>query len=401
MTMTTSERIRAVVNHEPVDRLPLFLEGICHGGIIHNNQRIPDQLERAMHYLDMGVDTGIVLEIPCFSFRDTEIKQWLEESDDEEYPLIYTRYRTPKGDLQQVVRKTEDYPGGDKLVTEQDASTTRSPDCLGIICDYNMPATRSKQYLIEKESDLEKLSCLLHPEQSEKLSEFHQQATRIRTFCDTHQIPFSVYVWGVGDPLMWMSGVERVLMMALEEKELLHRYIEIVSTWNRQLIEIAIQAGADHIIRRGWYESTDFWSPSLYEDFLLEPLSKDVELAHQAGLSFDYVMASGSMPLLQQIKKAGVDIYSNIDPMSPDTDLCQIKNTIGDSVALCGGVNNYHILEKGTEKQVETAVLGAIEIFTPPTGCILASSDVLFLGEPDIIDRNIQVMIQTWRDACN
>ena len=88
----------------------------------------------------------------------------------------------------------------------------------------------------------------------------------------------------------------------------------------------------------GWYESTDFWSPTLYRRYLHAPLKGDIELAHQAGALFTYVMNSGAMPLLDQFNELGFDIYSNIDPATPFTDFDAIKKKVGARMTLCGGV---------------------------------------------------------------
>ena len=95
----------------------------------------------------------------------------------------------------------------------------------------------------------------------------------------------------------------------------------------------------------------------------------------------------------------GIDMLSNLDPLAPGTDLRAYREQIGADVALCGGVNNYVVLEAGTEAETRQATLEAIEAFTPPTGCVLAPSDCLFLGDPALVERNVRVMIDTWKEA--
>jgi uroporphyrinogen decarboxylase len=108
-------------------------------------------------------------------------------------------------------------------------------------------------------------------------------------------------------------------------------------------------------------------------------------------------MYSGLMPLLPQIRQAGVDIFASIDPMALGVDGRAIREAFGRDVAVCGGINNYHVMERGTPDQVRAAVNEALALFSPPEGCILAPSDVLLLGNPETITRNVQVMIDAWR----
>lgn len=122
-------------------------------------------------------------------------------------------------------------------------------------------------------------------------------------------------------------------------------------------------------------------------------------LAHEAGVTVNYVMASGTAPLLAMIADSGVDMLSNIDPLAPDTDPRAMRAAIGDRVALCGGINNWAVLEAGSEAEVRQAVREAIEVFTPREGCLLAPSDVVYLGDDATMARNLQVMIDTWKEA--
>ena len=380
--MTSRERILAAIHHQPVDHIPLCFEGLCHGQVRFVNQLLPDQFQRARFYLDLGVDTAIAVGPPTYARGSFTTKEWREESRDEGCPLLVKEYTTPRGSLRQVVRKTEDYPGS-----------------ISLFSDYNVPAGRSKEYLVGKEEDLEKLPCILSAPHGKDLDEFFASVKKARKFCDENQILLSANSPGVGDPIILLSGVEAVLTAALENPRFLKRYIEIVSDWSLKRTGIMIEAGVDLIVRRGWYESTDFWSPALYREFLFGPLSKEVRLAHQAGVKFSYVMNSGAMPLLDSFKEIGFDVYSNIDPLTPRTDLARIKAQIGDRIALCGGVNNNLVVERGTEEEVAAAVAEAIEKLAPNSGFILAPGDSLdYLGTAEeTTKRNFHKMIDVWR----
>jgi uroporphyrinogen-III decarboxylase len=172
-----------------------------------------------------------------------------------------------------------------------------------------------------------------------------------------------------------------------------------VSDWSLKKTAILVAAGVDLIVRRGWYESTDFWSPRLYREFLFEPLRKEVALAHQAGVKFCYVMNSGAMPLLDFFEEIGFDMLSNIDPLARNTDLARIKSRIGDRIALCGGVNNNLVIERGTEDEVAAAVADAIDKLAPNSGFILAPGDSLdYLGAAEeTTKRNFYKMVAVWK----
>lgn len=61
------------------------------------------------------------------------------------------------------------------------------------------------------------------------------------------------------------------------------------------------------------------------------------------------------------------------------------------------GVNNYHIIEAGTEAEVEVAVRNAVETLSPDGGFILAPSDSI-LDTSETAKRNFYKMISTWKE---
>ena len=252
-------------------------------------------------------------------------------------------------------------------------------------------------YLVESEENLEALEYLLRMPDDEELRGYREEARVSKAFCDAHGIFLSGYLHGVGDPLIWFSGVERSVTAPLDDPGFMERYVAIVEKWNRARLALLLEAGADIIVRRGWYESTDFWSPTLYRRYLHAPLKGDIELAHQAGALFTYVMNSGAMPLLDQFNDLGFDIYSNIDPATPSMDLDAIKKKVGARITLCGGVNNNLILERGTEEQVRRAVQDAVEKLGPE-GFILAPGDSILATSENAV-RNFYVMIDAWKHS--
>ena len=380
--MSSRERILAAIRHEPTDHLPLCFEGICHGQPQFLEVGIPDPLERARYYLEREIDTAVKCSPPSISARSFETRQWTEHPAEERYPILHKEYVTAAGTLKQVVRKTDDYPAQ-----------------VDLFSDHNVPGGRSKTYLVSEEQHLAALECIFQPPDDDQLADYFERATRVRAFCDRNGILMATYVPGVGDPLIWLSGVENAVLAALESPAFLQQYVDLIARWDRRLVEYALQAGCDHIVRRGWYESTDFWSPTLYQRFLLPPLQAEVQVAHQAGATYDYVMNSGQMPLLDYFAEAQIDMLSNLDPLAPGTDLGVIKRGLGQSLALCGGVNNNHVVEMGTEEAVRTAVREAAELLAPGGGYVMAPGDALgYIEVTDTLLRNFEVMIDTWRE---
>lgn len=381
--MTSKERIISTIKHEPTDHIPLCFEGIGHQSVAFIDHQYPDVFERVKFYLDMEIDSAVRFGSPLFSHSGFETREWKENNPNEPYPLLMKEYITPKGNLKQIVRKHE-YPS----------------DSVGIFSDHNVPSSRSIKYLIEKEEDLDKLEYILVPPEDKDLQWYRQEAKEAKKFCEENQVLFAGYIQGVGDPLLWMSGIETVVMSPVLNPAFIERYVDIVSRWNKAILEIQIDAGVDLIIRRGWYESSDFWAPDLFRKFLFKPLKDEIEITHQAGAYFTYVMNSQAKPMLEIFRDLAFDVYSNIDPLTAGMDLADLKCEIGDKITLYGGVNNFIVMENGTIDEVRKAVIEAVEKLSSNGGFVLGVGDVLdfLFANPEVTKRNVYEMIKTWKE---
>jgi hypothetical protein len=378
--LSSKERILTTIRHQPADHIPLCFQSICHGGVRFIDELFPDPFKRALYYMELGVDTGINLELNNFTSNENiTIKEWKENQKDEKYLLSIKEYKTPKGSLRQMVRKSEDYPH----------------ETIPLFSDFNVPPGRAVKYLVDNEEELDRLEYIIKAPARHELGKFYEFAEAARKFCSREQIMLTGTLLGVGDPMIWLSGVENVLFAAADNPGFLKKYIRIVSEWNMKILDILIEAGADMVVRRGWYECTDFWSPKFYREFLFEPLKREIETAHQAGVKYAYIMNSGATPLKELFLDLGFDILTNVEPEK--NDIVCIKKTISNSIALCSGVNNYHIIEAGTEAEVEKAVIEAVETLSPNGGFILAPSDSI-LDTSETAKRNFYKMITVWRD---
>jgi len=124
-------------------------------------------------------------------------------------------------------------------------------------------------------------------------------------------------------------------------------------------------------------------------------LKKEVELVHQAGAKFGYIMTSGVMPLLDDFLELGIDVLIGVDPIQgKGTDLRLLKESLGGRICLWGGVNGFLTIEKGKEKEVQDAVENSISILGP-RGFILSPVDNV-TDNSERTWNNVKTMIKTW-----
>jgi len=356
-------------------------------------EKCKDQFEFIEKQLELGLDARVELpELPFHFHPEVKIKEWKEKSEDG--CVLHKEYQTPSGKLTSIVKKTEDWPYGDSVP---------------LFNDYLVP--RSKKFLVEGEKDLKSLYYLLSEPAANDIYTFQEKANRLKKFAANKGLLVSGG-WGyVGsekgidkdggtmgaDALLWLCGAEKALLLAMDKPEVMEELLQIISEWNMKRMEIYLNEGIDLLIRRAWYESTDLWSPSLYRRFMFPILKKEIELVHQAGAKFGYIITSGIMPLLDDFLKLGIDVIIGIDPIQgKGTNLKLLKEKLGGKICLWGGVNGFLTIERGTEKEVEKAVEKSISILGPKGGFILSPVDNV-IDNSEHTWNNVKTMIETWK----
>jgi uroporphyrinogen-III decarboxylase len=153
--------------------------------------------------------------------------------------------------------------------------------------------------------------------------------------------------------------------------------------------------GVDVVAQRGWYSSTDFWSPRLFKRFLQPLLAELAGMAHAEGKKFAYTMTMGASTMADSLEAAGVDLLYYVDPVQDKTDLAQVKARFRGKVALAGGVNSAVTLGSGSAEAIRAAVHQAVETLGPD-GFVLAPVDAIF---PDTPWASVEAMIAAWKET--
>lgn len=378
----------AVINNKQADYIP------CSFMIfraLYENCR--DDFEFMERQLELDLDARIELpELPIRFHPEVKTKEWKVESEKEGYPLLYKEYHTPAGRLRTVVKKTEDWSYGDRVP---------------LFDDYLVP--RSKKFLVKKKKDLEALRFLFAEPTRGDIISFRAKAKKLKRFASEKGLLISGgWRSGMGkfntnggtmggDAVMWLCGMEKAVLLALDEPEFMEELLEIICQWNIRRMEIYLDEGVDLLIKRAWYESTDLWSPSLYRKLFFPILEKEIKLVHQAGAKFGYIITSGVMPLLDDFLKLNIDVLIGVDPIQGrGTDLKKMKKKLGGKICLWGGVNGCVTIEKGKRKEVEKAVEEAIYLLAPGGGFILSPVDNVSDISPSVWE-NVVTMIKTWK----
>jgi len=351
-------------------------------------QKCKDQFEFINRQLKLGLDARAELpELPFRYHPQVKIKEWKEGS------FLYKEYATPAGSLTSIVKKTGDWSYGDHIP---------------LFNDYLAPS--SQKFPVTKEEDLESLKYLFAEPTREDILSFRGQAKKIKNFAWQKKllvcggwrnkgpekgIDKDGGVMGA-DALMWLCGMERALLWAMDKPEIIQRLLQIIADWNKKRIEIYLEEGIDLLIRRAWYESTDLWSPSLYRKFMFPILKEEIELTHQAGTKFGYIMTSGVMPLLDDFLKLEIDVIIGVDPtQGKGTDLKLLKQKIGKKICLWGGINGCLTVERGSKEEIISSVEEAIGFLSHGGGFILSPVDNI-QNSSSRVWNNVKILLTAW-----
>ena len=201
------------------------------------------------------------------------------------------------------------------------------------------------------------------------------------------------------DAACWLCGIENLIFASIYDPGFVQELAQLIARWNQARMQVFLDAGVDLYIRRGWYESADFWPPDLYRQFVLPSLQKEVQMAHQAGAKFGYIMTTSTIPLLDILLESGIDALIGIDPVQGrDTDLQEMKRRLNGKICLWGGVNGFVTVEMGSREEIEDAVETAISALSPGGGFILSPVDNIRDTSEDAW-KNVQIMIEAWKES--
>ena len=390
--MTSRERMLATLACQAVDHTPC-----CFMMFFNLRRKCRDEAEFVQKQMELGLDTYThagYLNTSCHP--DVKEKIWVEQKNSEQ--IFCRQLDTPKGPLIQRVVQKEGWP------------TAKN---YHLYNDLIIP--RSREFLIKPEMDLEKLPYVFGPTRDEDIRKLRDSAAVAQKLAQEHQIiqaggwtSYNSLVNGDDDGIMgadcmsWLSGFMDVMTLSLENPDLIREYMRLIHEWNLKRIGIYLDVtAADIIFRRAWYETTEFWTPSAYNQIIHPFLKKEVELVHQAGRKFGLITTSAFAPLLDDILDTGIDVLIGVDPeQGKGTDLAQIKIRFAEKKrALWGGVSGALTVEQGTVLDTEQAVQHALEVLDPGNCFILSPVDNVREETPQVWE-NTRVLIQTWKDLC-
>ena len=365
----------AAIHFQEVDHVP-FWNLWTHPRDPFNRK---DQLARIPAVLELGMDDMVTIDPPWRMHPDVATRTWREDRPGLPYQVIVKEYYTPKGTMRQELRTSEVYDGP-----------------ASILGNWNI--SHGLKMLVSEPADLEKLPYLLQGPDKDQIEEFKEKARSLRVFADEHQVFFEGGRLWSGDAAVWLMNVVPLVYACVDVPEFVGELLEIIWRCTEERLSLLLDVGVDMVEHEGWYDTTDFWSVSAYRRFLRPILEREIQMAHEEGAMFRYIITKGVAPLLGDLSEMGMDVLWGIDPVQDNVDLAEVKRKLGGKVCVWGGMNSTVILGIGTAEEIRDAVTEAIQVMAPGGGFVLSAIDQIL---PELPWENVMIAYNRWKEMAD
>ena len=410
--MTSRDRILAALNGKPADHVPLttwcfgfpapehlrwetdgkpveywYSKRLEHLHTLPRPWKLEDEFRRAEAWLSMGVDDLLEVSVPwsqdpAVTWKDSVIEPH-RTAGDQSHTVMVRQYETPSGPLRHAVRKTKNEGAGWPI----------QPDCVPIIEDYNVP--RGVEHAVSSPADVPAIKHLFAPPDDQQRRWFADRVAKMKAFANEKGLCIQAWTAFGMDAAVWFAGTQGAVMMAMDAPEAFGQLMDTIARTDYARTELAAETdGVDIVVQRGWYSSTDFWSPKLFDQLVYPHLAELTALAHKYGKKFGYTITTGVEKLGPRIADAGVDLLYFVDPVLDHLSPERARELFGDRMTMVGGTNAL-TLASGDPRRIRDEVKHALDILGPTNRFILQPTDAIF---PDTPQEGLMQMIEAWKE---
>jgi len=195
-----------------------------------------------------------------------------------------------------------------------------------------------------------------------------------------------------------LRGLEQAMMDLADNPELIEAILDRVEAIQTEMMKRFFARAGQHV--NLVFISDDIagqqsllMSPRMWDRHLQGRLKRWCELVHGHGLKVLYHTDGAARPLLKPILDCGVDVLNPIQHACPGMDLAELKREFGHRVVFHGGVDNQTVLPRGTAEDVRQETRHCLETLgAGREGFICCSCHNVQPGTPIA---NVLAMIET------
>ena len=177
-----------------------------------------------------------------------------------------------------------------------------------------------------------------------------------------------------------LMDISDLILRCYDDPAWVHELLGILLEKKLRYVESMTGARFDLVETGGGAASSTVISPKIYEEFCL-PYDRQLHDAlHDLGFLVAYHTCGGTKGIEEQIVANGCDASETGAPVSigGNQEPWELKQKIGDRVALIGGLDQFNVLTRGTAEDIRTAVFTLFEKVGQDGGYILSCADHFF-----------------------
>lgn len=197
-----------------------------------------------------------------------------------------------------------------------------------------------------------------------------------------------------------LRGLDNALMDLYINKELLHRALGRIADVQYAYMDRALfclpEASLVYFSDDMGMQDRCLFSPELWDEFLLEPTARLIDLVHRQGKKVFYHSDGSAFEILSRLVDIGIDIVNPIQYVCPGMERERLKSQWGQKVIFHGAIENQRVLPFGTPAQVRQEVFDCIRILGEGGGYIPAPCHNI---QPNTPCENIVALYDAVREA--
>lgn len=188
-------------------------------------------------------------------------------------------------------------------------------------------------------------------------------------------------------------GMEQALIKMIEEPEMFRAVIDRITEFYLQANRIFYEAAHTNLdavlIGNDFGSQTGLiLSASMIKEFVMPGTQQFVKQAKEYGIKVMHHACGAVSEIIPDLIEVGVDIVHPIQALATGMEPGKLKESFGNTVSFCGGVDAQNLLVNGTPEEVKDKVYELKKIF--PTGLIISPSHEAIL--PDMAPENIKAL---------
>ena len=192
------------------------------------------------------------------------------------------------------------------------------------------------------------------------------------------------FVWG-DQASCWQHAaclldITSLILRCYDQPDWVHELLTILLEKKLRFIDSMQGAHFDLIETGGGSASSTVISPKIHKEFCL-PYDRSMHDAlHSLGFRVTYHTCGDTRGIEEMIVANGCDASETLAPPSigGNQEPWQVKEKMGDRVALIGGMDQFNVLTSGTDEQIKATVRQLFETVGYDGGYILSCADHFF-----------------------